>query len=474
MTLRTWTLRSCLTATLLALLGCSAPRLPDLGGLYAEAARRSDTMRNPVIVIPGILGSRLEAPDGTVVWGAFTRESADPASDRGARLVALPMRAGAPLAELRDEVAPAGALESIEVELFGLPIVSRAYAHVLSALGVGGYRDESLGLSGSIDYGDEHFTCFQFDYDWRRDLPENAARFARFVEEKRAYVERELGVRFGAADGPLRFDVVAHSMGGLLVRYYLRYGGAELADALSAERVPWTGAADFERVILVGTPNAGSAHALIQLVEGIEFSALLPSYPAAVLGTMPAVYQLLPRERHRPLVSASDPDEPRTGLFDPATWERYGWGLLDPDQGDELARLLPAVDDPDARRAIARDHVAKCLRRATAFQRALDRPAAPPDGLDLVLFSGDAEPTAAVLTVDDRGRLGVHAERPGDGTVTRASALGDERSGRAYEPGLRSPIGWRQVTFLFTDHLGLTRDPAFTDNVLWLLLEAPR
>lgn len=28
--------------------------------------------------------------------------------------------------------------------------------------------------------------------------------------------------------------------------------------------------------------------------------------------------------------------------------------------------------------------------------------------------------------------------------------------------------------FLFTDHLGLTRDPAFTDNVLFLLLEDRR
>jgi hypothetical protein len=28
--------------------------------------------------------------------------------------------------------------------------------------------------------------------------------------------------------------------------------------------------------------------------------------------------------------------------------------------------------------------------------------------------------------------------------------------------------------FLFSDHLGLTKDPAFTDNVLYLLLEDPR
>ena len=40
---------------------------------------------------------------------------------------------------------------------------------LLGVLGVGGYRDMDLGLAGAIDYGTDHFTCFQFDYDWRRD-----------------------------------------------------------------------------------------------------------------------------------------------------------------------------------------------------------------------------------------------------------------------------------------------------------------
>jgi len=30
------------------------------------------------------------------------------------------------------------------------------------------------------------------------------------------------------------------------------------------------------------------------------------------------------------------------------------------------------------------------------------------------------------------------------------------------------------VLFLFRDHLGLTQDPAFIDNLLYLLLEEPR
>ena len=52
----------------------------------------------------------------------------------------------------------------------------------------------------------------------------------------------------------------------------------------------------------------------------------------------------------------------------------------------------------------------------------------------------------------------------------------DERIGRGadWSPGLVSPIAWDDVTFVFGDHLGMTRDPSFTDNVLYRLLDAPR
>jgi len=63
--------------------------------------------------------------------------------------------------------------------------------------------------------------------------------------------------------------------------------------------------------------------------------------------------------------------------------------------------------------------------------------------------------------------------QPGDGTVTRSSALMDERVGGIWTPYLKSPIKWSSVMFLFSDHLGLTKDPTFSDNVLYILLEQP-
>jgi hypothetical protein len=50
----------------------------------------------------------------------------------------------------------------------------------------------------------------------------------------------------------------------------------------------------------------------------------------------------------------------------------------------------------------------------------------------------------------------------------------DERTGAQWFPHLVTPIDWSQVTFLFSDHLGMTKDPAFADNVLYYLLESPK
>ncbi|MEL6181865.1 MAG: hypothetical protein AAFS10_23090, partial [Myxococcota bacterium] len=68
----------CLLLVLLLTAACSSPRthVPDLATVYKEAAQ-SD-IRNPAVVIHGVLGSRLVQRDtGMVVWGAFTNEAVD-------------------------------------------------------------------------------------------------------------------------------------------------------------------------------------------------------------------------------------------------------------------------------------------------------------------------------------------------------------------------------------------------------------
>jgi hypothetical protein len=110
--------------------GCAQrPRTPDLALTYNRAAGHHGPERNPIIAIPGILGTKLVARDSLrVVWGAFDRGSANPARPEDARLIALPIRAGQPLEGLRDEVEPAGVLERVRVSLLGIPVEILAYA----------------------------------------------------------------------------------------------------------------------------------------------------------------------------------------------------------------------------------------------------------------------------------------------------------------------------------------------------------
>lgn len=457
-------------ALLLLATSCGGHHRPDLGSIYNRAAQAHGPERNPVIVIPGILGSKLnQAGSERIVWGAFGATTAKPSRPDDARLIALPMEEGTPLRLLRDDVETRGVLDRVKVHLMGIPFVLRAYVNILALLGVGGYRDESFRVD-DVNYGEGHFTCFQFPYDWRRDISESAVLLHEFIEAKRVYVQAELEQRYGVVDAEVRFDIVAHSMGALVARYYARYGGVPLPDDGSLPELTWAGAANLDNVILVGPPNAGAGQTIFNLVDGLRPAPTLPLYDAAILGTMPAIYQLLPRERHAFLVD--DTGQPVKEWQDIKSWEKNRWGLLDPDLAETLAWLLPEVDDAETRRRIARDHVEKNLRRAHQFFRAMDRPGTPPTPVRLHLVAGDAEPTLAQVSVDtETGRITKHGDQPGDGTVLRTSALFDERVGSEWTPGLITPITWSNVLFIFNDHVGLTRDPAFSDNVLFILLE---
>lgn len=438
-------------------------RHQHLGEIYSSAARRHGPNRNPIIVIPGILGSRLiDSETDETVWGVlgggYIRKQFEH--------LAVPMEKGRALVDLTDATVPGDVLDRLSVHV-GATLQVKAYAQLLGALGVGGYRDETLGKAGAIDYGEEHFTCFQFGYDWRRSSAENARRLDQFIQEKKTYVEGENRRRFGETR-PVRFDLVAHSMGGLVARYYLRHGAAPLPENGGLPPVTWAGAKHIDKAILVGTPNGGSSLAADQLVNGWRPAAFLQEFPPALLATMPSIYELLPRSRDGKVLG---PDGAPLDLFDPEQWVNRELGLFGPGQDKSLARLLPATTSSNERSVIARDHLEKCLANADQFHRTLDRPAKLPAHTRLYLFAGDATDTTDVVEITGPGSLKMKSTALGDGTVTRNSALRSTRAPTGDSP-YSSPVDWTHATFIAADHLGLTSDPTFTDNVLHLLLEA--
>jgi pimeloyl-ACP methyl ester carboxylesterase len=442
---------------------------------YDRAAQYHSPDRNPVIVIPGILGSRLiDNETGQTVWGAFRGEYANPNTDEGLRLITLPI---AEDDSVSNQVRPDGVLESLELNIAGIPLEIQAYSGILTTLGAGGYRDESLGLN-SIDYGTDHYTCFQFDYDWRRDISYNAKRLKAFIDARRRDVQRQYEIEYGLKQAPVKFDIVAHSMGALLTRYFLRYGGEELPDNGDVPAVTWRGAADVERAVLVAPPNAGSLEAFDQLVNGFRKGGpFIPRYAPAVLGTFPSVYQLLPRPRHRPVLVDGDIDRPIGDIYDVNLWEQQGWGLSGRDEKTQkiLATLLPEVKTADKRQKLAVEYQARALKRAKQFHHALDQTAVTPEGLDLFLVAGDAIDTAEYVSVNSAdGDISVIGTAPGDNVVLRSSALLDERVGGEWSPRLQTPIDWSSVLFLSGKHRNLTANSVFEDNVLYWLLEDPR
>lgn len=459
------------------LAGCISQPDRTLSVLYEQSAQYHKPDRNPVIVIPGILGSRLvDDASGKTVWGAFNNTSVNPARRDDAQLLALPIADEIFLQRIRDDVRPDGVLDQVRLSFLGIPLDIRAYVGILSSLGVGGYRDPAF--SAGLDYGDEHFTCFQFAYDWRRDNVENAQLLKAFIDEQKEIVREEYKRRYGVDKDDIKFDIVAHSMGGLLTRYFLRYGDQALPSDGSAPVLTWAGAEDVERVILIGTPNAGAAESFEQLLNGYDpGKPVLPHYPEHILGTFPSIYQLLPRPRHDRLIWDDEAETPLEDVYDAALWSKYNWGLLADTRGAErfLQDSLPGVNEAGERREIAQIFVQSALRQAKRFHAALDRPAVPPEGLDIFLVAGDTEKTADRVSIDtDTGRAHFENFSPGDGTVTRASALMDERIGAEWKPTLESPIDWAGVNFIPADHIGLTSDRSFTNNMLYLLLEDDR
>ncbi len=457
-------LGSCLVVLFLAT-GCSRG-LSNVEQTYRPDALRARTRASTIIFVPGIMGVELhDSRDGRSVWGAFAKPGAD-----GSQVyeIALPFSDGSPVSELRDAIVPGGELLFAEVDLGGTPLYARGYPGALEGLFKAlieegahhhhhRHRIEPISMSDANEHRDP---IIGFGYDWRRDIVSETERFHETVVA--ASEERE------RRTGNLRVDVIAHSMGSQLVRWYLRYGTAPIPRDGSLPELTWAGLEHIERVLVVGAPNSGSAKALLEILEGSHVNPFLPAYPPAVVATFPAGFELIPRPEDGVVVWA-DTGEP-IDLYDVEIWESLAWGPFATNQDDALRRLMPETTSREERLAILRTHVSACLRNARAFHRALDRPARPPDSVRIHSFVGDSHDTKATLRVDRAtGVVEWDQSDLGDGTVTRTSALGLPHADREATPRFLP----HSVHFNSAEHLPMVGDPTFLNQALYLLLEAP-
>ena len=286
------------------LAGCAArPRVDErtLAQLYAK--QRKAAPPEVTIFIPGIMGTVLkDLFTGRIVWGRMWSGALD--------MLALPIDAATGMVG-QDHLVPIRLLDSFT--WIGGLIEGDIYATTQRvAASAGGFT------RGDISDPHPGENAYDFKYDWRRDLVEAAQGLGEAIERiKKAHGRPDLKVR-----------LLCHSAGGLVARYYVKYGTVDVLDQDPLPPPTYAGAANVSKVVMLGTPNAGSLEAFQHLHEGLTIP-LVGKLSSKTLFTMPASYQLLPAGGTSIFVDAAGKPLP-VNLYDPANWEQYGWSVFAP------------------------------------------------------------------------------------------------------------------------------------------------
>ncbi len=434
--------------------GCAAAPRADFAQLYSQ--RAALVGRPPLIVIPGVMGSRLlREEDRHEVWPGRL-----PAllTGKSFRALALPVGLRHPSTDGR-ALVPGGLFDQLGGRSF--------YSDLVRALErYGHYR---CAPPESIDATTD---CVLLGWDWRRDFVAAAQRLGAAVDQLRR-------VRL---DPDLRVDVIAHSAGGLVARYYVLYGQS---DVLGSDVPP---PADGEghgvdRLILIGTPNFGSIAAVQQSMYGSRFP--LGHVGAEVLATFPGLAELFPHPRLDWMIEA-DGLPAALDLFSIETWRENRVGIFAPALRDRLRHRLPGEGELGRYLRGLEAGFERSLLRGERFQRALAVPLERSE-VSFYVFGSGCTATPARCLVEREGGAFVLRRRPeevrhplpgvdyrarmlepGDGSVTKSSLLGWPSLVDG-KPGLPVfPI--TAAVFICAPHAALSSDATFLDNLFHVLL----
>lgn len=443
-----------LVASLLA--GCASLE-PAADRIYPAHAASPD--RRPVILIPGLLGSRLARADtGVELWPGGTRKLLT--SDYEDLALRIDPET---LEPIDDGLVPSGIFEGAAGKDF--------YGSLIESLRrSGNYRLVRPGRA----VVEQRARLYLFTYDWRQDFVRTVRKLDELIEQ----------IRRDYRDPDLRVDVVAHSMGGLVVRYYERYGTADVLDGNSFP-VTGLGRTKLHRIVLLGTPNLGTVTAVHKFLNGyrVGFSAL----PTEGVATMPSTYQLFPH----PLVDWVVDTDGRPldfDIFDVEFWRHFGWSIFD----HRIQRRMDRHRDLWPSQDVFERWFKKRLERARRFAWSL---MAPPGDVSLIrplLLGADCVPTPRRLVFENIGseavvrlrpeqllnpRPGVDYESlmfaPGDGSVTLDSLLASRELPHGNAPSQQDgqqPLESEREQIVCARHDALTGDAVLLDAMIGYLL----
>lgn len=395
----------------------------------------------PVVFLHGAFGSRLvDRASGREIWPVGAAELL--LSSYAALELPLDPETGE---ALPDGVEATGVFE--EAGTFDF------YGSLLEALAqAGGYRRS---LPGSpVDDGQPR--QYAYLYDWRRDLAESARGLGAFIER----------IREDHADPRLAVDLVAHSSGGLLARYFLMYGDRPLAP--EGPLTPdLAGAAMVRRVVAIGVPELGIARGVESLCFG-ETIGLNRVWPST-LATAHAPFQLLPHGDDACLLGADGGPLP-LDLYEVEPWREHRLAVFDPLVRERIRHEAGGGSAGRARLALLERAFGARLARARRVRDAL-RAAPLPRSIPYYVIAGDCRATLARLVLERRGGRSFLRSSPaaiewpqrgvpyprlmleeGDGTVTAASARGRPRMPAGGHPRPVPPISPRWERHVCASH----------------------
>jgi hypothetical protein len=333
-------------------------------------------LKHLVVVVPGIGGSALQTAEGAARW-----------DERHRRFIAAATRPKRLGLDRHPDLVPVGLLP--DITLVG-PFIVPGYDGLVRRIR-NRFDDARVDIAVPGRQRDLSADLVLFPYDFRRSIRHAAERLA-------AEVSARLDGEHTSARRR-RVIVVAHSMGGLVARYWSG---------------PLGGAADCEALITLGTPHRGAPKALDVLLNGARVGPVRLGGLSKVLREWPSVYELLPRY---PMVAGAD-DE--AGPLRPFEMAEAVWG------GTGAA-------------ARAKDAFGVHQDIETAWDELAGRPGCP--GVTAVFGRGHgtaqlAEPSPSGLTVSRVSPAWLpNPDWLGDGTVPGISAvpieLGDVRARRA-------------------------------------------
>jgi pimeloyl-ACP methyl ester carboxylesterase len=269
--------------------------------LSTEASVAQPAPYRPLVFVPGILGTELLDESGSQVWGGAASLS---------RFSELEVTEKGPV-----KILHAGGLIK-QINLLGPLWTIHQYDGLLKTLQTLNYK--------------EGVTLFVFPYDWRLSNFQTA-------EKLKAFIDNEPRLR------NQKFDILAHSMGGLVSRIYVRNFG---------------GAARVERLISLGVPAQGAMNSLATMVEGwgkIQNALAGGLNPVRrVLFSFPSLYELFPSYADCCRIG----NESDYQAFDPmdiAVWKQNDWLPIEYRNAPRIQLVEQALDGARKLRMLVRE-----------------------------------------------------------------------------------------------------------------------